>query len=244
MKISIIASAIRTNLWEAFSKSLVNNKVEYEIIFAGPKVPDREYPRLIHISTGNIKPAQCIYIASLYATGELVHWSADDCEYPDGILDDVYNLYKSIDDTKTILACETIENSKVCPVDSFILYDADPKSPIMAPLGFMNLDYMRDLGGIADKRYTGGQYENDLLMRAYADGARLFTYTDKRIELDHQNKHINKCSAFSDGYKHGRKILETSWPMHNYRTRQDFFEPFENRDDLLTVSQSYKEIWD
>lgn len=113
----------------------------------------------------------------------------------------------------------------------------------MAPLGFMNREYMLSLGGISDKRYTGGQYENDLLMRAYADGARLFTYTDKRIELDHQNKHTNKCSAFSDGYKHGRQILEASWPPHA-KVRTDSFQPFEDNEFLYVSSQSHKGIWD
>lgn len=245
MKISIIASAIRPHLWEEFSKSLVNNKCEYEIIFAGPKEPDKEYPNLIHIKTGNIKPAQCYYIASLYATGDLVHWTADDAIYPDGILDDVAEMWAMINNPKVLICPQTLENSKLCEVQNFLLYDRDANSPVMAPFGFMSLDYMRELGGIADRRYTGGQYENDLVLRLYADGGKLYPYKYKTIEVDHVNRHLNRCgSALSDQYPHGRKILEASWPIGHYTKRQDFFEPFENKDDLLTSSQSYKGIWD
>ena len=244
MKVSIIASAIRTNLWEEFTTSLLSNKIEYEIIFAGPKAPDQEYPNLRHIQTGNIKPAQCIYIASQHAKGELIHWSADDCKYPDGLLDDVYSIWKGIGDDNTSIACETIENGHVCPVESFILYDHIKTSPIMAPLGFMSLKRLVELGGISDRRYTGGQYENDLMMRHYAAGGRLFTYSHKLIELDHKNKHTNHHSDFSNGYKHGRKILEASWPADFLPNRQDAFEPFENTPDLYTKSQSHTGIWD
>lgn len=245
MKVSIIASAIRTNLWEAFSKSLLNNKVEYEIIFAGPKAPDQQYPNLRHIQTGNIKPAQCIHIAMLHAKGELIHWSADDAEYPDGILDDIYAIwqkYYKANVGPTVIACETIECGNVCPVESFILYDDIKDSPIMAPLGFIAADQLKHLGGISDRRYAGGQYENDLMMRVYADGGSVYLYRDKRIVLDHFNKHTNHCSDFSNAYKHGRKILETSWPRE-LQGRTDKFEPFEDLPDLLTSSQSYKGIW-
>ena len=242
--ISIIASAIRTQHWAEFTDSLVNNKVPYEIIFAGPVAPDRQYKNLQHIKTGNIKPAQCIYIASLYAKGDLVHWSADDCKYPDGILDDIYSMWQKHNDDKAVIACETVESGKVCPVESFTLYDDVKTSPIMAPLGFMSLKYMRELGGISDRRYTGGQYENDLLMRVYADGGSLLRYNDKQIALDHFNKHVNHNSDFSSAHRQGRRILENSWPRPGLLQRQDTFEPFENTPDLLTVSQSHKGIWD
>ena len=168
MKISIFASAIRTNLWLDQLESLEKNNVDWELVYVGPKQPDFHHPKLKWFYS-NVKPAQCCEAARRRCTGDIISWTADDAWYPEGILDDVATIFKTCDE-KTLVACSTIENNKLCTWDSFKLFDHTPNSPVMAPFGFMFANFANHLQGF-DKRYIGGQYENDFLLRFYRDGA-------------------------------------------------------------------------
>lgn len=100
IKISIIASAVRKQWFELFLNSLVGAKIPIEVIFVGRLSQEevKEFyncPYFKYITTGDIKPAQCYEIARRAATGELIHFSADDCEYEYGLFDLAYADWKA-----------------------------------------------------------------------------------------------------------------------------------------------------
>jgi hypothetical protein len=249
MKISIFASAIRTNLWKQQLESLERNKVDWELVFVGPKDPGFTHPNLKWYYS-NVKPAQCCEAARRRCTGDIVSWTADDAEYPEGILDDIAKIFETAPE-KTLVACSTIENGHLCPWDSFTLFDK-PDSPIMAPFGFIRREYMDKFNGF-DKRFIGGQYENDFLLRFHKDGGQVVGYSDKPIIVDHYNKHTNHHSDFSNFYKHGRQVLENSWRAGGYSQcmnnavllpeRADQFQPYYDF-KILEVTQGPQGLWE
>jgi len=251
MKISIFASAIRTNLWQEQLASLERNKVDWELVYVGPKQPDFNHPKLKWYYS-NVKPAQCCEAARRRCTGDVLTWTADDAVYPAGILDDIAALFTSYPDEKLFVASSTIENEKPCPWHSFILFDGSPESPIMAPFGFVRKSWFDKLGGF-DKNYIGGQYENDFCLRHYAAGGQIMGYEDKPIIVDHYNKHTNHHSDFSNFYKHGRKVLENTWRIGGYQEHTDSggvlrvptkkFEPYEDK-GILDKTQGPQGLWE
>jgi hypothetical protein len=251
MKISIFASAIRTKFWPEQLESLEKNKVDWELVYVGSKQPDFHHPNLKWYFS-EVKPAQCCEAARRNCTGDILSWTADDAIYPAGILDDIANLFTSYPDEKLIIAAETIENERPCPWESFLLFDNNPLSPIMAPFGFIRKAWFDKLGGF-DKRYIGGQYENDLLLRHYAAGGQIMGYDDKPIIVDHYNKHTNHHSDFSNFYKHGRKVLEDTWRLGGYQehsadgqvlhTPAIEFQPYSDK-EILTKTQGPQGLWE
>lgn len=285
MKISLFASSVRPQLYPAFFKSLESEplKNDIEVVFAGnangllPKDEWRSFylndntndkavkllsnVNVFYIPTANIKPSQCYEIARRNCTGEVVVWVADDCEFIGGILSKAYEYWKSKNNRKLILSIQTKESGYNLPVGQ--LFDMDVhrffggrgSTPLMAPLGMMSREYLDELGGI-DRRYVCGQYENDIVMRAYADGGSVEIFGDKDayIDIDHLGKSIQIGESdnetdflhrpFAKGYHKDRSILESSWAKDGQVSlkRFDEFEPFEDQ-DLLTKSQSNKGHW-
>lgn len=270
IKVSLFASSVRPQLYESFFKSLEGTSVEYEVVFAGHidttddhsihytdlcvwKVDDE----LKYIKTENIKPSQCYEIARRHCQGEVVVWVADDCEFPNDVIGKAYRYWKEQGNEKLILSIQTKENGlgqkEMVAIDMNVhrLFGGQKSTPLMAPLGMMSLEYLEQLGGI-DRRYICGQYENDIVMRVYADKGTVEIFGDENcaIEIDH----LGKCGGrngfynrpFGQGYPNDRKVLETSWVKDHgaMRNRQDKFEPFEDV-DLLTKSQSNNlpELW-
>lgn len=271
-KVSLIASAVRTPLYQMFLDSLKGSGIEIEVIFAGHVKPDiklnvPDNVTFVYVKTGKIKPAQCYEIARRKATGELICWVADDCEFIGGVIDKAYAFWKSLNNRKAVLSIQTCEHyghntdktKDFCNMSMHSFYGKRPETPLMAPLGLLNRDYLEELGGL-DRRYLCGQYENDIVMRVYADGGVVVPFGDKTayIDIDHIGKEsivLGRQATredfggrpFQQGYWHDREILETSWCGRKggsvRKVRADEFEPFEET-DLLLKSQSYKGSWE
>lgn len=284
-QISLFASAVRPALWEYFFVSLRSNVSEIEVIFAGNaphlRADDKDWwynksslvlsdiDKLKYIETGNIKPAQCYEIARRECQGEVVVWVADDCEFPNGVLDKAYAYWKAQNNEKLILSIQTKESGYNLPVGQLFdmnvhrLFAGVNEAPLMAPLGMMSRKLLDELGGI-DRRYVCGQYENDVVMRACAQGAKVEVFGDKDtfIDIDHLGKSLligeSKVEAdflnrpFAKGYPQDRAILENSWAnimylegrqmVQMYKDQRDKFEPY-SKDISLTVSESNKGVW-
>lgn len=287
IKVSLFASAVRPKLWPVLFKSLERTSVEYEVVFAGnitdyvikPPIGHKtlmivpnNINKFFHIKTENIKPAQCYEIARRNCTAEVVVWIADDCEFPNNVIGKAYDYWKSQNNEKLILSIQTKEsgyglpNGQLFDMNMHRFFGYRTETPLMAPLGMMSRKFLNDLGGI-DSRYTAGQYENDLVMRAIVEGAKveLFGNKDCYIDIDHLGKSLligeSKNEAdflnrpFAQGYNKDREILEASWtnghgkmlmemitPGNKVYKRNDKFEPFEDT-DILIKSQSNKGIW-
>lgn len=272
IQVSLFASSNRPALYEAFFKSLKGTSVKYEVVFAGNKEPnpfihsewlcDVEANEADHryILTANIKPSQCYEIARRACKGEVVIWVADDCEFPNDVIGKAYKYWKSERNEKLILSIQTKESGYGLPqgqlfdMDNHRFFGGVKTSPLMAPLGLMSRKFLDELGGV-DRRYICGQYENDIVMRAYFKGAKVEIFGDENcfIDIDHLGKSLmigeSKKESdflrrpFATGYVHDRSILEGSWSIvGGMYIRNDAFEPFEDI-DLLTKSQGPKGKW-
>ena len=273
-QISLIASAIRTPLYQMFLNSLKGSEIEIEVVFAGPNNPQGTEFSIPHnvsfryIATGNIKPAQCYEVARRAAKGDLICWVADDCEFIGGVLGKAYAFWKAIKNEKDVLSIQTREHyptrgnrlaDNFCDMKLHSFYGGRPETPLMAPLGMMSRSYLDKLGGI-DRRYTCGQYENDLVMRVYEDGGHVVPFGDRTcyIDINHIGKEsimLGRKATFEDfldrpfgkGYASDRLVLEKSWcggKGRNVRKQRfDVFEPFLEK-DLLIHSQGPKGIWE
>lgn len=236
--VSLIASAIRTPLYQMFLDSLEGSNINIDVVFAGPNPPSGRVfnlPRNVtfrYIATGNIKPAQCYEVARRNAIGELICWVADDCEFINGVLDKAYAFWKSLQDEKVVLSIQTREHyptqgnrsrDDFCDMNNHSFFGGHPETPRMAPLGMMSRAYLERLGGI-DRRYVCGQQENDIVMRVFADGGRVVSFGDTStyIDINHFGKESIMLGrqaeikdfqnrSFASGYLHDRKILEGSW---------------------------------
>ena len=240
MKISLVASSIRPNLWGAFCGSLIGNSVPYETIFVGDFSVMGTPQNVIPIVT-KVKPCQCYEIGFRRATGDLVHWTADDAEYEPHALDKVAELWKKLNNPKAIIALRTIEDKRDC-TEWHHLIGGRKDTPVMAPFGFMDRGFLNELGGY-DRRYHTGQSENCLVMRALAAGG-IVIQTQIKVYVEHQAKHGGSRGSLFRGkwYQHDRQILENSWLIgRNVSSVQlDAFEPFFD-ENLLTVSQGSRE---
>lgn len=261
-QISLFASAVRPKLWPAYFKSLEKTRINIEVVFAGNadipmskllgnNVLSGEYNPDFYITTGAIKPSQCYSIASRECSGETISWSCDDAEYPNDVLDKAYNYWKSKNNDKLILSIQTKESGENTPqcklfnMNEHRFFSWVPSSPLMAPMCLMSRKFFNELGGI-DQRYVAGQYENDIVMRAYAQGAKveIFGGEDCYIEIDHLRKSIEIGEStnekdflerpFATGYAKDREILENSWTTFNER---DVYLAIERGERPLTLRQ-------
>lgn len=258
--VSLFASSNRSQLYYSFFSSLKHCSVSWEVVFAGNLKNVLPYPNMTYIETENIKPSQCYEIARRACKGEVIVWVADDCEFPDDVIGKAYKYWKSKRNDKLILSIQTKESGYNLPqgalfdMDNHRFFGYDKSSPLMAPLGMMSRKFLDELGGI-DQRYICGQYENDVIMRAYLQGGKVEIFGDETcfINIDHLGKSlaIGESKKESDflrrpfalGYNHDRKILEGSWnTAGGMMIRCDEFIPFEDK-DILTKSQGPRGIW-
>jgi len=246
VKVSLFSASIRPQWYDLFFKSLESTTVSYEVVFGGHCTPEEinpylaKYPMLTYIFTAKIKPCQVYEACRRACAGELIHYTADDAEYSSDCIGKAYEYWKTFNDEKVILSIQTKENGQLCDMDLHSFQGSNLQTPLMAPLGMMSRAFLERLGG-CDRRYICGQYENDIVMRAYKDGGRVFHFKDGVIELDHYKKHgpDHEGRSFAVGYNKDREILEKSWGTLGEllkTNRSDQFEPFEDK-DLLTVSQ-------
>jgi len=231
-KVSLFASAVRPAIWKPLFESLKSTSVDYEVVFAGNAMASCN-EKLKYIITGNIKPAQCYEIARRHCTGETVMWIADDCEFHNDIVGKAYKYWKSKNDEKLILSIQTAEsgyNTPVCTLfdmQAHRFYGGGYDTPLMAPIVLMSRKYLDGLGGL-DRRYVCGQYENDIVMRAYSKGSTLEIFGDKDclVEIDHLKKSLDigesknmetfEQRPFAKGYAIDRSVLEGSWSVFDH----------------------------
>ncbi len=240
VKVSIVASSIRPHLWNRIAASLLSNKIEYEVVMAGPKpglVPDR----FKYIMT-DVKPAQCYEIGFRNATGELVMWSADDAVYSPGALDTAYHYWKSFNNEKLVVSFRSIEDG--CDMtEGHRFFHSDKNSPGMAPFGLMSRKLFHRLGGY-DRKFICGQAENDMVMRVYEIGGKVSICPWAYVKVEHREAHSHG-SPFRTIYSFDRSILESLW-TNDGEISSERLKPVESFSDekLLFETQGPKGQWD
>ena len=260
-KVSLFASAVRPSIWSALLESLKTTTVKWEVMFIGNSDNNYAYCNPIgsngtlwNCKVGSIKPAQCYEIARRNCTGETVMWIADDCEFPNDVVGKAYNYWKSQNNEKLILSIQTKESGygqkdgKLFPMKEHTFFSLMPETPLMAPICLMSRKFLEDLGGL-DCRYICGQYENDIVMRAYANGATVEIFGDETcyVDIDHLAKSIAlgestdeesfRDRPFAKGYENDRAVLEASWTTFNHVEAFKKLERGERPFSLRSVSK-------
>lgn len=250
-KISVFASSIRPWNWEPFFKSIESTTEDYEVVFAGPIDLGLigkhllAYDRLRFIKTENIKPAQGYEVARRACIGEVISWSADDCEYSPDCLGMAYRYWKSLGHEKVALSIQTIEDGHRFNMNHHSFVGFDPSTPLMAPVNLMSRKVLDDLGGL-DRRFCAGQYENSIIMELYEVGGSVVIFDKGEVTIDHMKKHKNQ-HKFRAGYTLDRQVLESIWGKRGELLRTGKakkHEPYSDKDILLrSQSNNMPSIW-
>jgi len=223
------------------AESLLPNTIEYEVIMVGPnsgEVP----PKFKHILT-NVKPAQCYEIGFRNANGELITWSADDANYSPQALDNAYKFWKSFNNEKIIIAFRTVEDG-IDVTDVHRFFQNNLGTPRMAPFGLMSRELFMHIGGY-DRRFIGGQSENDIVMRVLEIGGTVEICQNAAVIVDHMGAHPPEIgSAIKESYIHDRNVLEKLWVNGNniVKNRISSVEKFSD-DNILLETQGFKGQW-
>lgn len=221
-KISIVASSVRHWLWMEFMRSLQSNKVTFEVVFAGDLDPfqtrfyQKEFPELKYVHCARIKPAQCYQVAMMEARGKLILWACDDAEFEPNLLDKAYENWTSFNDEKTILSLQTNEDGKRAGAEIHTLLGWNVNTPLMAPIALLSREWVLELGGFHNE-YISGQWENEFVMRAYANGSKVHVFKEAEVEIAHRTKHKTDNNPFWSAYVHDRTILENTFVVGGYK---------------------------
>ncbi len=249
-KLSIIAPAHRTEYWLETYKSICENDISFEIIFVTDKKPDFKMPPNFRYIYSTVKPAQCIEIAYRESVGELIHWTADDTTYAPHSLDYACELYDSLDHYKNMIAFRVLE-SGFDKTDKHYLFMATPittpsNTVRTMPYGIISRYLFEQAGGF-DINFIAGQWENDLVLRAYAKGGEMHL-CEKAITFNDDRKHkVGKIKEnnLKETHPFESELLRKMWIKNNKITfnRTIPVEPYVSK-DLLTKSQGNKGKWE
>lgn len=184
-KISIISSAIRTDLWPQFIDSFKKNKCEYEIIFVGPIKPNFNLPNFCKYIKANVKPPQCWEIGLRNASNELILIMADDTFFVNNLaLDNLLEIWERHNKNNKLIISNkySIEND-LFDEDAFKIRITNTEKPIFAklkngsdikipfqPLFHKNL--IKEIGGL-DNRFVITCWEIDIFLNAIIRNYRI-----------------------------------------------------------------------
>ena len=260
-KISLVASAIRPQVWKSFFDSLKGNHYPIEVVFVGDVRPDFELPPFVNYIYATVKPSQCYEIGFIAAKGELVGWTADDAVYShvnNNNLDILYDFYKSFNNRNIVVGQRPIEDNRDVFKNHY-LFGKHPETPYMLPFGFMDRELFHELGGY-DKRFVCGQAENDMVMRVYEIGGKVELCMDAYVQVHHTQVHQGARQEFRKWYPQDRVRLELCWVKEGLgamgpgrsrmfnptisKTRLFPFEPFPKEPEILQLSTKPCGKWD
>lgn len=230
--ISLCASAVRPHLWETFYKSTLNNKCSIEIIFVGDSIPSFDLPNNFKFLYSPVKPTQCWEAALRHANGRYLSITADDAEYMDDSIDKMVSFMDK-GEYKNVRAFETVENG------TLITKDHVYKGKTMAPFFVFNRSYYKYIGG-ADKRFIGGMWENDVIMRVHEDGGNVEVCKEAFVSVDHLKKHNATSRSCEWHWQYSFPLLESLWVNPDKRT--DDLQKIED-ENILNFSQGEKGYW-
>ena len=231
--ISLCASAVRPHLWMDFYNSTKANSINVEIVFVGDSIPDFDLPDNFKFLYSPVKPAQCWEAAIRNSTGRYISITADDAEYTKNSLDNMVSFMDSMPDTKHVGAFQTIENG------SLITNSHQYKGKVMAPFFVFNKDYYKHIGGV-DRRFIGGMWENDIIMRVHQDGGKIKICENAFVSVDHLRKHNATSRSCEWHWKYSWPLFESLWV--NLEKRKDDLQPIID-EDILRFSQGEKGYW-
>lgn len=263
--VSLFMSASRPKWWKRMYESLQGNKCKWEIVACGPNPPTYNLPENFRYYKCDFKPTQCYMAAALWTNGRIIGWTADDAVYDSKSLDWIVSAYTRVG-KKNILTQLTIENKKDVTEEHYFFRNC-PKTPMMAPMAFMDRQWFFNLGGY-DRNFIAGQAENSIVMDAIHDGGKVKIVPVSKVYLNHEEVHggiINKikyklgAQTFRKGYWHDRRYLEECYVKEGFGTYNEktlehgnitdssqgrllAHQPY-NYENILTVPQGPQGNW-
>ena len=168
-------------------ESLAGNKIPFEMIFVGNKIPQFKLPENCHFIYSETKPVQCLEIGARYAQGEYIMNFADDVVFSPHALDNLYREFRELNDDKAVLSCRYVLEGKDIAGECGYYWVDNHNSPLMALSGFMKKEVWERIGGI-DKRFVALFWDADIVMRVYEIGGRVVLSKDVKAEEFHPSK--------------------------------------------------------
>lgn len=241
-KIGIVASAHRPQNWMNLYKSIGDNKIDFELVFVGPRPADYKLPPNFRFIKSLVKPTQCLEIAFRNSHAELVMNIADDCVFTiPHPLDRLYETYKSYNNDKIILSCRYMMDGQKQPSSCMHFFADDLNSPVVALSGLMSRDLFNRIGGI-DKNFIGIMWDADIAMRIHVLGGDVIL-SDVFLDED-KGKSTAGSALCEEFWKHDRGVLEDLWLKDgkvNF-SRAKSVEPFDDL-NILKASQGPRGRW-
>jgi hypothetical protein len=240
VQISLFATTNKPQYWMDLYRSIGKNSISFEIVFVGPNEPDFILPSNFKYIKSNVKPAQCVEIASRNTSGELIMQIADDVEFKTkSPLDILYNSYKTYNDNELMVSCKYMLRGEDMSTRAHRFFYNDSSTPLM-PVGMvLSKDTYRELGGM-DRNFIAVHSELDMTMRLYATGGRVIL-SDVYINELRGSYVGGLCDEF---WYHDRKVFEDLWAIDGkvQIVRARPFKPFSD-EGILEESQGPKGRW-
>jgi len=238
MKVSVFASAVRTQLWEKFYNDIkATNKTEFEVVFVGPYAPSFTLPDNFRFIQTNVKPAQCFEIAARNSVGDVLLQTADDIVYTPHAIDLMYEAYMS-DPGHIMSTCKYYSDEADFSAYQNLLGNPSDTFPILPVCGMYSREMYHKLGG-ADRRFRAMQWELDMYMRMWAAGMKTVFVDGRAIEVYSVGQQTPSGLRLGNVYwEADRKTILGLYTINGVlgTTRNDKVESFSD-ENILTISQ-------
>ena len=231
---SIIAPAIRRNLYEKVYRSLnKNNHISFEIVFVGFSLPKEEMPINFRYIYTKVNPNQCMEIAARESIGEYLIPITDDYLFSPNFLDKMYFYISKLYMDK-VLVGNRYQMNGIFYDNLRASYERKIKnSPILLGDGAaFKRDVWMELGGL-DRRFEGAFRIPDMNLRFYEYGYAPFIapdiwineIRDKNIKSDLWKRSGPKCKQLCNKFWIKDSIFSEK--------RLTFVKPFDDKDILI-----------
>lgn len=237
--ISLIGSAIHTNLWLEFYESLRGNVTSFEVVLVGDKRPHFVLPDNFRFIYSTVKPVQCVEIACRHARGDFVMVVADDILFSRSALDKMYDKWREIRDDNVIISSRWSKKGKdlAGKMNYFI---GDANSPLLPCSALIKKKLWQDLGGV-DRRFIASCADLDIALRIYEIGGRIILCDDVWVD---ERKKKGEMLYPTYGAKFDRPLLDSFWVKDGRVMPHRLVSPEPLNDShLLTITQGAKGKW-
>jgi len=244
-EISLVGSAIRTDLWMRLHESVAYSDVPFEIVLVGHVSPGFTLPANIRHIYSTVKPAQCLEIGIRLAKGRLIMVVEDGNIFRDGTLDRMYECYMNKKDSKSIISASCMVGGDDISRTIGRLLPGNIESPIMPYCGLLARDMWVSAGGI-DRHFIALYGDCDMMMRMYQLGARCEFCEGAIIEEAHNGPtiiHKNRL-LLEYGQPYDKPLFDSLWIAEG-KVRVERAVPVDPFDDscILTSTQGEKGRW-
>ena len=242
--IAIVAPAIRVQNWMQIYKSLYPTKYKFQIIFAGPNIPNFKLPNNFFFIHTFVKPSQCMEILFRESKARYTMYFSDDCIFATkNPIDIIMNELKKINNKKILLGMRYFfRNKEQTHIIKININGTNSELlPMMPPIKHN----LWNKYGHFDKRFIATLYEADFLMRLITSGYKVQHSKVIVKEL----KILEGSSKISNYYlMHDTKIVKKLWcdningGIYFKKNRNDKIKKFNNK-NIKIISQGPSGKW-